>query len=67
MGGGKCEQKTQVHVVCHIGINEVGEVFCRNKRILDDHIGGGAEDHGKDIHKDHAGEIVQIKSERTHG
>lgn len=67
MGGSKGENQTQMQIIGHLPINrqDIGQIdiFCLGDRAFRNH---GTEDHGKDVHQNHAGKIEHIEFQSAH-
>ena len=58
------KQQTQMEIKCHLGVKRY-KIFRRYKDITDDDCLRGAEDHCKNVHQNHTGEVVKIKLQRA--
>ena len=68
VGGSKGQNKAQMQVVGHLPVYrqdvcQVGVFRLGDRAFWND----GAENHGKDVHQHHTGEIKKIKLQRAHG
>ena len=65
VGGGISQHQAQVQVVGHVGVKAL-EISCGDQVLSNDHIAGGAENHGKGIHQQHTGKVEEIKLQCSH-
>ena len=56
-----------MQIVRHVVVYHIGKIFRRNQCVLNDNGFRGAEDHGKNIHQQDAGEVEQIEPQIPHG